>query len=106
MGEELFRKGYAQYPQSMCVDYMNRAMVRVDLRLRAPAALLLQIHDAMLVHAPKEMENEVVQIMVEELAVPVVIDGEPLVIPTEIKTSEKSWRDMKLKGIYNGFKAV
>jgi uracil-DNA glycosylase family 4 len=106
MGEELFRKGYAQLPQSMCVDYLNRAMVRVDARLPDPAKLLLQIHDAMLVHCPKEMEDEIIGIMVSELAVPVIIDGEPLVIPTEIKTSEKNWGEMKVKGVYNGFKMV
>ena len=104
MGEELFRKGYAQYPQSMCVDYLNRAMVYVDLRLPPEAKLLLQIHDAMLVHCPKEMEDEVVQIMVEELATPVIIDGEALTIPTEIKVSEVSWGEMKVKGVYNTFR--
>jgi DNA polymerase-1 len=101
MGNELFRKGYAQRPQSMCVDYMNRAMVRVEMRLPEPAELVLQIHDAMLVMCPIEMQEEVVKIMVEELAVAVVINGRPLVIPTEIKTSPISWGHMKELGVFN-----
>jgi uracil-DNA glycosylase family 4 len=105
LGDELFRKGYAQGPQSMCVDYMNRAMVRVDARLPDDAWLLLQIHDAMLVMARKELANEVIKIMVSELSVPVVINNEPLVIPTEIKTSEESWGAMKTIGIYNKMEA-
>jgi hypothetical protein len=52
------------------------------------------------------MEEEVVKIMCEALAVPIIINGEPLVIPVEIKTSTISWGDMKIRGIYNGFKAI
>jgi hypothetical protein len=46
---------------------------------------------------------EVVQLMVEELALPVSINSVPLVIPTEIKMSERSWGHMKDVGVFNYF---
>jgi DNA polymerase I-like protein with 3'-5' exonuclease and polymerase domains len=104
MGEELFRKGYAFLPQSTCAEYLNRSLVRVDLQLPKTAHLLLQVHDAMVLGVGLDAEASVVDLVCSELAVPVVIRGEPLVIPVEVKRSERSWGEMKEVGVYNGFK--
>jgi DNA polymerase I-like protein with 3'-5' exonuclease and polymerase domains len=104
LGDEIFRKGYAFLPQSTCVEYMNRAMLRVDLRLpKEWGRLILQVHDAMVLSVKPERLLEVVQLMVEELALPVSINSVPLVIPTEIKMSERSWGHMKNVGVFNYF---
>lgn len=104
LGDEIFRKGYAFLPQSTCVEYLNRAMLRVDLRLpKAWGRLVLQVHDSMVLSVKRGYLNEVVQLMVEELALPVIINGVPLVIPTEIKMSDRSWGHMKEVGVFNYF---
>ena len=99
--EELFRSGYAYLPQSCCAEYLNRGMIRTELQLPGEAKLLLQVHDAMLLSVPKELEEEVKGIITRELAVPIIIWGEPLVIPVEFKRSERSWGEMKKVGIFN-----
>jgi len=101
MNDDMYRKGYAFLPQSTCVEYMNRGMMRCGVRFPEKAELWLQVHDAMVVHCPLELESEVMRIMVEELAVPVVIAGEPLVIPLEIKRSTESWGQMEEVGVFN-----
>jgi DNA polymerase I-like protein with 3'-5' exonuclease and polymerase domains len=101
LNEEMFRKGYAFLPQSTCADYLNRALVRMDMRL--PGRLRLQIHDAVLLSTPREEVDQTIQVIVEELGVPVLINGEPLVIPVEIKIGEKNWGDLKEVGIFNAF---
>jgi DNA polymerase-1 len=106
MSEDLFRKGYAFLPQSTCVDYINRGLVRLDLQLKDKAQALLQVHDAIILGVKQESEGEVLDLIVKELAVPVLIRGEKLVIPVEIKRSEKSWGEMKEVRIYNGFSRV
>jgi uracil-DNA glycosylase family 4 len=105
MGEELFRKGYAFLPQSTCAEYLNRALVRVDLQVLPDTHLLLQVHDAMVLSTSRESMGAVVDLVCTELAVPVVIRGEHLVIPVEVKKSEKSWGEMEEVGVYNGFKS-
>jgi uracil-DNA glycosylase len=102
LGEELFRKGFAFLPQSSCVEYVNRALVRVEMQTEEEF-LALQIHDAMFGVAKLEREAEVREVVLRELAVPVVVEGEPLVIPTELKRSEKNWRDMEEVGVFNNF---
>jgi len=99
LNEEMYRIGYAYFPQSSCVDYMNRGMVRVDCRL--PGRLRLQIHDAMVLSVPETMLDAAIAVIVEELAVPVIIHGEPLVIPVEIKQSKENWGKMKEVGVFN-----
>jgi len=103
MGEDLFRKGYAYLPQSTCAEYLNRAMVRVDLQLPEGARCLLQVHDSMVLGVRSDLVSRVNALICRELAVPVLIRDEPLIIPVEIKRSEESWGEMKTVGIYNGF---
>jgi DNA polymerase I-like protein with 3'-5' exonuclease and polymerase domains len=104
LGDEIFRKGYAYLPQSTCVEYMNRAMLRVDLRLsKEQGRVLLQVHDAMVLSVKREHVRRVIELVVEELALPVVINDSPLVIPTEVKMSERSWGHMKEVGVFNYF---
>lgn len=55
----------------------------------------------MLLSVPKETLDATIQIIVEELAVPIYIHGEPLVIPVEIKVSDTNWGEMKDVGVFN-----
>ena len=100
LGEDLFRKGYAFLPQSTCVDYINRALVRIDLQTEDEFARL-QVHDAIVGVCRKEREEQVKQLIIRELAEPVVIRGKALVIPVELKRSERNWRDMEEVGVFN-----
>ncbi len=104
MGEELFRKGYAFLPQSTCAEYLNRALVRVDLQMPKEASCLLQVHDAMVVESQLRSEGTVLRLICDELRIPVIIRDNPLVIPVEIKRSIKSWGHMEEVGVFNEFK--
>lgn len=79
--------------QGSAADLIKLAMVRVDERLRRekiPAALLLQVHDELLVETERESARRVAEILREEmesvyaLAVP---------LPVEIKTGD-NWGEM------------
>jgi hypothetical protein len=59
----------------------------------------------MVLSTSRESMGAVVDLVCTELAVPVVIRGEHLVIPVEVKKSEKSWGEMEEVGVYNGFKS-
>ena len=84
-GDDLLRKMIAFLPQSTCVDHLNSGMVRVDLRLKDPAIHLLQVHDEGVLECLPEQLEEIVEIIKEEFKQPICIDGEPMVIPVEIK---------------------
>lgn len=76
-------------------------MVRVGLQLPEGAELRLQVHDSMVLTVPEESEATVVELIIRELAVPIVIYGEELVIPVEVKRSKKSWGEMEEGGVFN-----
>jgi DNA polymerase I len=100
LNEEMFRKGYAYYPQGTCVDYLNHGLVRVEERL--PGKLRLQIHDSMVLSVPKGEVEACRKVVTEALAIPVLINNEYLTIPVEVKVGE-NWRDMKEMGVFNSF---
>lgn len=56
--------------QGTAADIIKIAMIRVDMRLRnelPEAKLILQVHDELLVETPKQYEEQVRRIMIEEM---------------------------------------
>lgn len=83
--DSTIREAIAFDPQGSVGDILNRGMLQV-WRSRT-AQLLLQIHDAILIQYPEEREDEIVPAALEQIKVPVELNGgRTLVIPSEAKT--------------------
>lgn len=79
------REAIAYDPQGSVGDILNRGMLQV-WRLNK-CQLLLQIHDAILVQYPEEMEDELLPILLREIKVPQPLNhGRTLIIPSEALT--------------------
>lgn len=98
-GDELFKEAYAQIPQSTVSDHLKFAMLRISER--APNLQILQeSHDSFLAQAKTDEVEPLLQIIKEELEVPIdmsqcSLPRDPIVIPCEIKVGDKNWREMK-----------
>ncbi|HBR34653.1 MAG TPA: hypothetical protein DD734_08465 [Firmicutes bacterium] len=84
--------------QGSAADLIKLAMVRVEARLRQeklPAALLVQVHDELLVEVDREALPETAKILCEEM------DGAfTLKVPLEVEVkSGDSWGDLAYAGI-------
>ena len=78
------REAIAYDPQGSVGDILNRGMLQVWRTKKVQ--LLLQVHDAILIQYPEEIENEVVPAMCKSILVPVQLKyGRTLVIPAEAK---------------------
>lgn len=79
------REAIAYDPQGSVGDILNRGMLQVWRSNRAQ--LLLQIHDAILVQYPEQLENEIVPDLLRTIIVPVELrHNRRLVIPAEALT--------------------
>lgn len=79
------REAIASEPQSMVADILNQGMLKV-WRLNI-CQLLLQIHDAILVQYPEDLEDQILPILINTITVPVELSrGRTLIIPSEAKT--------------------
>jgi len=79
------REAIAYDPQGSVGDILNRGMLNV-WRLNI-CQLLLQIHDAILVQYPEQLEDEILPKLLAALRVPIGLrDGRTLIIPAEAKT--------------------
>jgi DNA polymerase-1 len=94
-GDDLVRKMIAFVPQSTCVDYLNRGMLRVDRTLEnRDAEILAQTHDGFLMECRKEeveFHGAVIKSCCEQ---PMTINGRELIIPVKIRVGE-NWRDVE-----------
>lgn len=84
------REAIAFDPQSSVGDILNRGMLQVwratksDHKLLSQVQLLLQIHDAILVEYPEEIEDEVIPLLCKTIEVPVELNhGRRLIIPSD-----------------------
>lgn len=83
--DTVIREAIAYDPQGSVGDILNRGMLQVWRTNRVQ--LLLQIHDAILIQYPEEMEDEVLPEMLKAIIVPVPLNhGRTLVIPSEALT--------------------
>ena len=97
-GEDLIRAAVAFFPQSAAADHINRAITRIEARLRdvEGAEILLQVHDSVAGQCYPDSLERVKAIVIEELEapLPVEFDGIELVVPADFATG-KNWKDCK-----------
>lgn len=80
-----FREAVAFDPQGSVADILNTGMLKVWRS--GLCQLLMQIHDAILVQYPEELEDEVLPKILKLIEVPVELNGgRRLLIPSEAKT--------------------
>lgn len=98
-GDELFKEGFAQIPQSTVSDQLKFAMLRIERR--APWLQILQeSHDSFLGQCPINRVDETLPIIKFELEQPINFDkcslgsGE-LIIPCEIAIGKDNWAQME-----------
>jgi len=90
MDEDLFRKAYAQRPQSSIVTVTNigvRRLVAQGYRVVA------QVHDSIVCEVPEEDERTSLIALNEAMSTPVTSWGGTFTIPVELKTGH-SWGDL------------
>jgi len=99
------REAIAYDPQSTLGDLLNSGMLKVWRENRVQ--LLLQIHDAILVQLPNELEEEIIPWLRRTIEVPLQLSrGRLLRIPFEVKTGW-NWNDYSENNVdglkkYNG----
>ena len=97
-GEDLIRAAVAFFPQSAAADHINRAIIRIEARLRAVegAEILLQVHDSVAGQCYPDSLERVKEIVIEELEEPLPIEfnGVKLIVPADFATG-KNWKDCK-----------
>jgi len=79
------REAIAYDPQGSVADILNQGMLKVwrlDL-----CQLLLQVHDAILIQYPEDLEDRIVPAVMQEILIPMELNhGRKFVIPSEAKT--------------------
>ena len=82
--DETVRSAVAYEPQSAIADYLNRGMLNVWKRLGSRVSLLMQVHDAILIQYPEEIENEIIPQVQKLLEIEIpLFHGRSLIVPTE-----------------------
>jgi DNA polymerase-1 len=78
------REAIAYDPQGSVADILNQGMLKV-WRLGL-CQLLLQVHDAILIQYPEDLESKIIPVVMKEILVPIELShGRKLVIPSEAK---------------------
>lgn len=88
------REMICQIPQSTVADYINSGLIEIDARLPKGADVLLQVHDELIVQAYPEQIKEVVSLMKECIEKEIIVGGDVLTIPLDIKVG-LNWYDLK-----------
>lgn len=81
--DKLLMEAYAYKPQSCVGDLCCKAMAMVHRRLPAGAALLLNVHDSILVQCDPGDVEAVTGIMQECMTIPITIGDRTFTIPTD-----------------------
>ena len=91
-GDDLLRAAVAYIPQSTASDHINRAAVRIYPQLPESSAILLQVHDEIVIQAKEADVEKVIGLARRELSTPIPIDGRDVVIPIDIQVGG-NWKD-------------
>jgi DNA polymerase-1 len=94
------REAVAYDPQGSVGDILNRGMLNV-WRTNL-VQLLLQVHDAILVQYPEDLEDEILPQVLQTIQVPVELaHGRTLLIPSEAKVGWNwaSWSEQNVDGL-------
>lgn len=87
--EDLLKEALAWIPQSTVAIAVNHALLRIHKEL-PEVQLLLQVHDSVVFQYPAEMREALLPKLHEIMQVTIPYD-DPLIIPSTIKVSTKSW---------------
>lgn len=93
-GDSLFKEAYATVPQACAVDLLCMAAVRIYYQLPPNANILLQVHDEIVIQCMDKDIDMVAKLFKAEVEKPVIINGDSLSIPLDIKIG-KNWKDLK-----------
>lgn len=88
--DKLLREAYSYIPQSSVGDLGGKAFVRCynEIELGRPelqADLLLNVHDAIIMQAPRANALSVARLMGEVMAIPMTVQGQTFTIPSDCK---------------------
>jgi DNA polymerase-1 len=98
-GNDLFKEAYAQIPQSTVSDQTKKAGMKIEKRC-PEVQILMECHDSLLLQVPFSRFESTLPIIKEEMEAPIdfskcTLQRGELIIPCEIKYSDKSWYDMQ-----------
>jgi len=107
------REAIAYMPQSSIGDLMNLGMLKVWMKYRAPVKLLAQVHDAILIQYPEEMEDTLIPALLDLIPHPLRARDREVWIPctadvgwnwSKNDPKKKLWNDTNPDGLkeYNG----
>jgi len=94
--DSLVKEGLAFVPQSTIADLVNLAVIRLHERTKSNSNLqiLLQVHDSIVAQSRDEVLGLSIDLVREEMSIPLTISGKTFTIPVDIHTG-KNWEDMK-----------
>lgn len=84
-GDSMLREAVAYYPQSTVADLTHLGIVQVAARLPY-ARVLINMHDGSLIQVPEDKLDEALPIVRECFTIPILVNGEELTIPVDLKT--------------------
>jgi DNA polymerase-1 len=93
-GPGLLKEAYNYLPQSTVADYLGTGMLRLEGLFPSGAEILLQIHDELVIQCYPKDNEEVIHLFRREVEKPVLINGQLLTIPLDIKVC-KNWKEGK-----------
>lgn len=88
------REAIAFEPQSLVAFILNAGLIRIWSKFRHCVHLLFQVHDAVLVEYPEEMEGELIPQLIDCLRIPVEVRGQTMCIDADAQVGW-NWRKMK-----------
>jgi len=87
--EGLLPEALAWIPQSTVAITINKGLLNLYRNLKQ-VQILLQVHDSLVFQYPKSEHPHILTEVKKQLQI-VIPYPDPLIIPVNIKTSEKSW---------------
>jgi len=94
-GGQLFKEAYAFIPQSTVAALLNIALVNIFHALPAGADFLLQIHDELILQAPKENAEKIQQALCRAFNNTLEINGRTVKIPFSTCIGN-SWQEVSI----------
>lgn len=91
--EGLYAEAIDWVPQSTIAIIIDKAILNIEKNLPS-VQMLFQNHDSIVAQIPTERKDELIPLIEQNMLIPVPYN-DPLVIPVEIKTSEKSWGEVR-----------
>lgn len=82
--DSMLREAVAYYPQSTVADLTHLGISRCASRL-AYARVLVNMHDGSLIQIPEDKVDEALPIIRECFTIPIVVKGQELTIPVDLK---------------------